>query len=127
MTNIVKVAFGATREARTRPLYQYDYGQILRFEGVELPQAYEVHFANHDSLGEAKPQIGDALVEAAKWYHIPVFDLYWNCMMFKQNRFEYFNTNDGTHPKAAGLQLMAGMISEQLETRYQLSRKEQNQ
>lgn len=60
MTNIVKVAFGATREARTRPLYQYDYGQVLRFEGVELPQAYEVHFANHDSLGEAKPQIGDA-------------------------------------------------------------------
>ena len=84
----------------------------------------EIHTDYIDSNDYAKGtgyklwQYGDALVEAAKWYHIPVFDLYWNCMMFKQNRFEYFNTNDGTHPKAAGLQLMAGMISEQLETRY---------
>lgn len=29
----------------TSPLYQWDYGQILLPTGVELPTAYEVHFA----------------------------------------------------------------------------------
>jgi len=30
----------------TEPLYQWDYGQRLIITGVELPQAYEVHFSN---------------------------------------------------------------------------------
>lgn len=45
---------------RTKPLYQYDYGQVLKFEGVELPAVYEVHFSNTDQAGTAKAQIGDA-------------------------------------------------------------------
>ena len=84
----------------------------------------EIHTDYIDSNDYAKGtgyklwQYGDALVAAAKLYHIPVFDLYWNCMMTKQNRFEYFNTNDGTHPKQAGLQMMAGMISAHMESAY---------
>ena len=31
--------------ARSRGLFQYDYGQRLVFTGVELPDAYEVHFS----------------------------------------------------------------------------------
>ena len=27
-------------------LYQYDYGQILKLTGIELPELYEVHFSN---------------------------------------------------------------------------------
>lgn len=56
-TNIVTATFGATRTARTRPLTRIDYGQILRFEGIELPNVYEVHFSN--SLTEdAKTALG---------------------------------------------------------------------
>ena len=47
MSNIIDVTFkpGASI-ADTSGLWQYDYGQILRFAGIDLPQAYEVHFAN---------------------------------------------------------------------------------
>ena len=40
-------------------LYQYDYGQRLILEGVQLPVAYEVHFAN-SAHGKSKTAIGDA-------------------------------------------------------------------
>lgn len=59
MDNIVKASFGARRETRTRPLYQYDYGCYLQFVGLDLPAAYEVHFSNSE-LGESKTQIGNA-------------------------------------------------------------------
>lgn len=45
--------------ARTEPLWQYDYGQVLRFDGIDLPMSYEVHFSNSEN-GTSKTQIGDA-------------------------------------------------------------------
>lgn len=42
----------------TTPLYQYDYGQILKIHGVELPDAYEVHFSNTQN-GNATVSIGN--------------------------------------------------------------------
>lgn len=59
MSNITSAVFGAFRVATTAPLWQYDYGQILRFRGLDLPEAYEVHFSNSES-GEAKTMIGGA-------------------------------------------------------------------
>lgn len=44
MRNVTKVRFSG-HSATTEPLYQYDYGQILTFCGVDLPDSYEVHFA----------------------------------------------------------------------------------
>lgn len=45
----------------TRPLTQYDYGQVLMFDGVTLPEAYEVVFSNSDmSDAVGKSQIGDS-------------------------------------------------------------------
>lgn len=45
----------------TRPLTQYDYGQVLMFDGVTLPEAYEVVFSNSDtSDATGKSQIGDS-------------------------------------------------------------------
>ena len=61
---------------------------------------------------------GDALITAAAEYQIPVFDIYHNCMMNKFNRHEYFNINDGTHPKEAGREFMAQMISAHLNSVY---------
>jgi hypothetical protein len=62
-TNIVTATFseGCTSVTVDTPLYQYDYGQILKFEGLDLPDAYEVHFSNTSSAsGTAKTQIGTA-------------------------------------------------------------------
>lgn len=84
----------------------------------------EIHSDYIDSNDYAKGtgyklwQYGDALAEAAKLYHIPVLNLYWNCMMTKQNRYQYFETTDGTHPKEAGRYLMAQMISAWLSAKY---------
>ena len=39
-------------------LWQYDYGQRMKFSGVELPMSYTVHFAN-SSTGDSIPAIGD--------------------------------------------------------------------
>lgn len=41
------------------PLFQYDYGQRLILEGIELPETYEVHFSNTES-GTSKTSIGDS-------------------------------------------------------------------
>lgn len=57
MSNIVIATFkNNLRKIETPPLWQYDYGQILRIEGLELPQAFEIHFANAGDK-EAKKKI----------------------------------------------------------------------
>lgn len=56
---IVKFRKGNTT-ALSSPLFQYDYGQIIKIEGLDLPDAYEVHFDNVIDGEEAIPQIGDA-------------------------------------------------------------------
>lgn len=45
--------------AFTEPLYRYDYGQTLLFEGVELPETFIVHFSNTEKLGTATTAIGE--------------------------------------------------------------------
>lgn len=39
-------------------IYQYDYGQILRIQGLNLPTAVEVHFSLQNTGGEATTRIG---------------------------------------------------------------------
>lgn len=46
MDNIITAQLRKNETTRTLPLWQYDYGMILLPVGVELPSAYEVHFAN---------------------------------------------------------------------------------
>ena len=58
-TNIVNAVFGGSKETITRKIRQWDYGMLLVFSGLELPQAYEVHFSNTEFSGNAKTQIGD--------------------------------------------------------------------
>lgn len=46
--NVTVVHFnGRSRKSIADPLWQYDYGQILKIEDVELPLIYEVHFSNN--------------------------------------------------------------------------------
>ncbi len=46
--------------AYTETLFQYDVGIVLKIEGVTLPDAYEVHFANKERGGESLTSIGNA-------------------------------------------------------------------
>ncbi len=58
MDNILKVSFGKKKSITSKELYQYDYGQILKFIDLQLPNSYEVHFANRP-FGNAIVQIGN--------------------------------------------------------------------
>ena len=59
MGNITSIVFDK-ESAKTiyKDLWQYDYGQILRIEGLNLPKAVEIHFSLQETGGEAKRRIG---------------------------------------------------------------------
>lgn len=52
-------AFFLHKTCRTKPAYQYDYGQVLNIKNLDLPEAYEVHFSNAVD-GESITSIGSA-------------------------------------------------------------------
>lgn len=58
--NIIQAVFNDSTRTRTRKAYQYDYGQILKIDGVDLPEAYEVHFSNEELNGDSTTAIGNA-------------------------------------------------------------------
>ena len=58
--NVIEAKFSSRdRKCVIGPLWQYDYGQILRITGIDLPESYEVHFSN-DPRGDAKSIPGNA-------------------------------------------------------------------
>lgn len=54
--NQVVAVYNPCGGSKTAPLYQYDYGQELVFEGFDLPDTFEVQFAN-EFQGESTTQI----------------------------------------------------------------------
>ena len=56
----------------------------------------------------------DAEKEVAELYHLNVYDQYSIGGFNKPNRLNYFYSNDGTHPKLKGRQLMGSKIGNQL-------------
>lgn len=57
MDNIVSVKLDS-RYASTLGVWQYDYGQVLRITGPELPPAVEVQFSLDEKLGETLSRVG---------------------------------------------------------------------
>jgi len=57
--NIVEAVFAGRRSARTRAVYQYDYGMILKPIGLDLPSTYEVHFGT-SATSPTVTQLGTA-------------------------------------------------------------------
>jgi hypothetical protein len=55
---ILQADYNGSNPVYTKSVYQYDYGQILKLEGIELPTSYEVHFSN-EIEGESTTVIGD--------------------------------------------------------------------
>ena len=77
MYNIVTVTFKDCNTATANGVRQWDYGQILRIQGLQLPTAVEVHFALIDSKdsvtrigitkdGVTDVVIPDSMIEAGK-------------------------------------------------------------
>lgn len=65
MSNITEVTFTTERYAVTEPLYQYDYGQVLKITAPSLPDPYTVHFGNARSSGDSLTVLGTASDGAA--------------------------------------------------------------
>ena len=59
MTNVIIANLGKSRFYRASPVYQYNYGMVLKLVGDNLPAAYEVDFSN-DINGTTITQIGGA-------------------------------------------------------------------
>ena len=57
MDNIVSVKL-ESRYASTLGVWQYDYGQVLRITGPELPPAVEVQFSLDEKSGETLSRVG---------------------------------------------------------------------
>lgn len=50
--------FTGDNYANVYDVYQWDYGQVLRIEGLKLPNMVEIHFSLQETSGEAKTRIG---------------------------------------------------------------------
>lgn len=46
------------RSATARGLWQYDYGQVLRIQGLQLPDQVQIHFATQEAGGAAIVRLG---------------------------------------------------------------------
>lgn len=57
---IIRFINGSKRYKIEGDLWQFDYGQKLIIEGLDLPGTYEVHFSNKEIYGSTKTQIGTA-------------------------------------------------------------------
>ena len=53
------VNFGTSHSIIAPSRFKYDKGQILKFNDIELPEAYQVHFSN-SVTGKSKTAIGNA-------------------------------------------------------------------
>ena len=74
MSNIIRAVFSPGNYTTTavradrKPIWQWNYGQILQLHGLDLPKATEVHFSHSNISGDALIRIGtttDKITEVA--------------------------------------------------------------
>lgn len=56
--NVVSAYLGNSRTATTAARYQWNYGQVLRINGIDLPHSFQVHFSNTPKVGTSTTSIG---------------------------------------------------------------------
>lgn len=56
--NIANFSKGETCKEIYSGLWQWDYGQVLRIQGLDLPTAVEIHFSLREKGGEAVTRVG---------------------------------------------------------------------
>ena len=59
-SNVIIAALGGGRTTVTASRFMEDYGQVLKITGVELPDVYQVDFANSPHDGNSVTMIGNA-------------------------------------------------------------------
>lgn len=59
-SNVIIAALGGGRTTVTASRYMEDYGQVLKITGVELPDVYQVDFANSPTDGNSVTMVGNA-------------------------------------------------------------------
>ena len=59
ITNIIEISFNGTQMAFVDSEYRLDSGMYLKFMDIDLPEAYQVHFANRQH-GASFESIGNA-------------------------------------------------------------------
>lgn len=58
ITNVINVTFDDEAMVISERRFQYDYGQIISFDDLDLPAAFECHFANALTEGTTYTMIG---------------------------------------------------------------------
>lgn len=58
MNRINIACFDQSKTTHVYGIWQWDYGQVLRIQGLALPPAVEIHFSLTDTGGEAERRIG---------------------------------------------------------------------
>lgn len=53
VSNIISAVFGYGKTTKTQEVWRIDHGMKLKIVGLNLPAAYQVHFANSPDTGEA--------------------------------------------------------------------------
>ena len=59
MDNIVIVVPSTPTYGKAHKVYQYNYGQILRIQGLNLPKVAEVHFSYNETYGDSVTRIAN--------------------------------------------------------------------
>lgn len=59
-SKIIRAVVGGGRFVDTAPIMKEDYGIILKIEGIELPETYEIDFSNDRKEGTSVTMIGNA-------------------------------------------------------------------
>lgn len=57
---IIRAVVGSGRYTETAAITKEDYGRILKIEGIELPETYEIDFSNDRKEGTSVTMIGNA-------------------------------------------------------------------
>lgn len=93
MNNIVSVKLDS-RYASTLGVWQYDYGQVLRITGPELPPAVEVQFSLDEKSGETLSRVGTT-VDGVTEVKIPD-ELLTHCATSNYRIYAYIYLTDET-------------------------------
>lgn len=95
MANNIIQAVLDYRYVDTRSVWQYDYGQVLRIKGENLPRTAEVHFSLNEVGGDSVTKVGIATDEMIE-VQVPDELLENGGTRFKYNIYAFVYIEDGT-------------------------------
>lgn len=95
MANNIIQAVLDYRYIDARSVWQYDYGQILRIKGENLPRTAEVHFSLNEVGGDSVTKVGIATDEMIE-VQVPDELLENGGTRFKYNIYAFVYIEDGT-------------------------------